>query len=370
MYIIFIKKAKKLWDRHNKIDIQNKLEREQIREKATKLEKFCHKFGDNTFKNKVMKECIEEFYDERFKEKINQNKMIFPFKNGIYDLKLNIFREAKPEDFISKTCGCEYNYNFNEDSKEVKNVKIFFEKIFPDRDVRNYFMDICSDLFKGGNFMKQGYFWTGHGNNGKSVTQNLIELMLGKLSIKLSTTILTGKKPNNGAANPEMARTAPPVRLVTVEEPNESETINNGTYKNMTGNDKYYARDLFEKGKDGREIDPMYKLVIICNKLPKFKFNDEATWIRTRVIPFESTFVRPEEPCAEEYEEQLDKKRFPMDLKIKEKLPLMINAFAWLLLKHRIKNLNKTRYEPDKVREATNLYKRIMTHIDNLLKNM
>ena len=47
-----------------------------------------------------------------------------------------------------------------------------------------------------------------------------------------------------------------------------------------------------------------------------------------------------------------------MDLKIKEKLPLMINAFAWLLLKHRSKNLNKTRYEPDKVREATNLYKK------------
>lgn len=307
------------------------------------------------YKNNVMRECQEVFYDKRFREKLDTNPNLFPFKNGIYDLTSNIFRPGRPEDFISKTAPIDY-IEFDEDDEKVLDVYDYLEKVFPDKSIRDYFMDVSSDIFLGGNHQKHVYFWTGEGDNAKSVTQNIFEKMLGSLSIKFNTTVITGKKVQSGSANPELARAGGGVRLATLEEPNSDEVINIGILKNLSGNDSYYARDLFEKGKEGREIIPMFKLIFICNKLPKLRYSDKAVWNRIRVIPFESTFCRPDNPAPETYEEQLRQKRFPMDKDFGAKIPGMVQAFAWILLKHRL--TLKDRVEPEKVRMATAIYRK------------
>jgi phage/plasmid-associated DNA primase len=102
----------------------------------------------------------------------------------------------------------------------------------------------------------------------------------------------------------------------------------------------------------------MYKLIFICNKLSKFRGGsaDKAIWNRVRVIPFESTFVRPGEECPETYEEQLLQKKFPMDTEFSKKIPSLLEPFAWVLLEHRKKIT--VRIEPDKVRMATAMYRK------------
>lgn len=307
------------------------------------------------FKNNVMKECMEVFYDKRFREKLDTNPALFPFNNGVYDLNTNIFRPGRPEDFISKTSPIDY-IEFDEDDSRVHDVHDYLEKVFPDKSVRAYFTDIASDIFFGGNHQKHVYFLLGEGDNSKSVIQTLFEKMLGPLSIKFNTTVITGKKVQSGAANPELARAGGGVRLATLEEPNSDEVINIGILKNLSGNDSYYARDLFEKGKEGREINPMFKLFFICNKPPKLKNSDKAVWNRIRVIPFESTFCRPDNPAPETYEEQLRQKRFPMDKDFGRKIPELVQPFAWVLLQHRL-NI-KDRVEPEKVRIATAIYRK------------
>lgn len=319
------------------------------------VQKMIGNLKSSPYKTNVMKEAAEVFYDPRFKEKLDTNPSLFPFKNGIYDLTTNIFRSGRPEDFISKCSPVEY-VEYDEDDDCVIDVYDFLEKVFPDKSVRKYFMDISSDLFLGGNHEKNGYFWTGEGDNGKTVTQNLLEKMLGKLAIKFNTTVITGKKVQSGCANPELARAGGGVRMAVLEEPNSDEQINVGIFKLLTGNDSYYARDLFEKGKEGREITPMFKLIFICNKLPKLKGSDKATWNRVRVVPFESTFCRESDPAPESYEEQLKQKRFPMDKNFSEKIPKLIGPLAWVLLKHR--QTIKERTEPDKVRAATEVYRK------------
>ena len=308
------------------------------------------------YKNNVMKECMEVFYDSRFREKLDTNPALFPWKNGVYDLVKNIFRPGRPEDFISKCAAIDYPEHLDEDDESVHDVHDYLEKVFPDKSIRKYFMDVSSDIFLGGNHQKHVYFWTGEGDNAKSVTQNIFEKMLGKLAIKFNTTVITGKKVQSGSANPELARAGGGVRMATLEEPNNDEEINIGILKNLSGNDSYYARDLFEKGKEGREINPMFKLFFICNKLPKLKHSDKAVWNRIRVIPFESTFCRPDDPAPDTYEEQLKQKRFPMDKDFGSKIPEMLPAFAWVLLQHRL-NI-KERVEPEKVRMATAVYRK------------
>jgi hypothetical protein len=93
-----------------------------------------------------------------------------------------------------------------------------------------------------------------------------------------------------------------------------------------------------------------------CNKLPKLKYSDKAVWNRIRVIPFESTFCRPDDPAPDTYEEQLKQKRFPMDKDFGRKIPDMVQAFAWVLLQHRL--TLKDRVEPEKVRMATAVYRK------------
>lgn len=308
------------------------------------------------YKRSVMAEAVDIFYDKYFKRKLNQNPWLICFQNGVYDLKNNVFRQGLPDDYISKCMPIDY-INYSETDEKVHEVYDFLEKIFPDKSVRTYFMDTTSDVFVGGNTQKIVNFWTGCGDNGKTITQTLIENMLGPLAIKFPTTLITGKKPMSGAAFPDLARAGDGVRWGVLEEPDNDEMINSGTMKMLSGGDSFFARDLFEKGKDGNEIVPLFKLTFICNKLPKLKSSDQATWNRIRVIPFESTFCRENDPTLPEtIEEQFLQKKFPMDKNFRLKIPGLLSAFAWVLLEHR-KNI-KFRVEPPKVRQATDLYRK------------
>ncbi len=313
--------------------------------------------GATPFKNNIMREATDEFFDARFKEKLDLNPYIIAFKNGIYDLNQNVFRKGRPEDFLSKTLGVEYReYDLNDD--EIKEVMEFLERIFPDPNLLKYFLDMASDVFVGGNHQKKVYFWLGEGDNGKSMLQLLMEHMIGKqLSVKFDTNLITGKKPSQGQAHAELARSGGGVRWAVLEEPNRDEQINIGVMKKLSGNDSFWARDLFEKGKDTREIQPLFKLVFICNKLPNLRHSDKAAWNRIRVLPFESTFINPnDKEIPESHEERIKEKKFPKDLDLEKKLKRFAEPFAFILLNHRLNITNRD--EPEKVLVATNLYRK------------
>jgi P4 family phage/plasmid primase-like protien len=333
----------------------DKAEKAMYEARMKQIAKVINNLKSAPFKNNVMKEAMEVFYNREFKQKLDQDKNKIAFKNGVYDLQENRFRDGIPEDYISKSIPIEYR-DYQDTDEEVENVVEFLQKVFPDTSIRNYFLDTYSDIFVGGNTQKKVYLWTGEGDNGKSITQAFFDRMLGELAIKFNTQYFTGKKVSTGSANPELARAAPPVRHVTMEEPDADETLNIGELKKLSGGDTYWARDLFEKGKSSREVKPMFTLTFICNKLPKLKYSDKATWNRLRVIPFESTFVEPGQPCPKTLEEQLLEKKFPMDKQFDSKINGMIGAFAWYLLEWRKKVT--IRIEPEKVKEATAIYRR------------
>ena len=345
---MFKERGKKCFEADNQDD--------QAMTKVKQLAKIVKDLKNAGFKDNVMKEAREVFYDKRFKDKLDNNPCLIAFKNGVYDLKEDVFRSGRPEDFVSKSMPI-YFRQFSEDDKKVQEVYSFLEKVFPDKSVRTYFLDTSSEIFMGGNHRKIFQMWTGDGDNGKSITQMFFELMLGSsLSIKIPTTLVTSKKPLSGSAWPELARAGGGVRAAWIEEIDESEEIYTGIVKHLTGNDSFVARDLFEKGKDIKEIKPMFKLFFICNKPSKFVGGgDKATWNRARVVPFEATFCRENDPAPDTYEEQLRQKRFPMDKDFASKIPGLVEAFAWVLLQHRSKP--KMMIDPEKVRMATNAYR-------------
>ena len=313
------------------------------------IQKMISNLKQSPFKTNVMKECKEVFYNEHFLSMLDKNPWLIAFRNGVYDLKTNAFRPGIPEDYLSLQMPIDYA-EYTEDDKLVKEVHDFFDKIFPDREVRDYFMDISSDVFVGGNRKKHVYFWSGEGDNGKSVTELFFEKMLGEYAVKLPTSLIVGKRTQSSAACPELVRAGNGVRWAILQEPDKKDVINIGILKELSGNDSFFARGLFQAG---GEIEPMFKLSVICNDPPSIPYSDRATWNRIRVIPFESTFSGS---APADRDEQLRQKIFPKDPFFSEKIPLLLKPFAWVLLNHRKKGSRFV--EPEKVTMATDGYRK------------
>jgi P4 family phage/plasmid primase-like protien len=336
---------------HAKImDSSNDGERGMYAVKQKLIQKLVTKLKDSSFKGSVMKEAKEVFYNERFMTNLNKNQWLIGMRNGVYDLKNNIFRAGVPEDFISLQMPIDYS-EYDEGHSLVKEVYDFFEKIFPDKELRDYFMDISCDVFVGGNQKKHVYFWSGEGNNGKSVMQLFFEKMLGEYSVKLPTSLVVGKRTQSSGAAPEIVRCAGGPRWAVLQEPDRKDVINLGMLKELSGNDTMYARGLF---KEGADLELMIKLCVICNDPPIIPHNDKAAWNRIKIIPFESIFCND---APDSYEEQIRQKRFPMDPYFSEKIPKLVKPFMWVLLNHRKKGQMKY-VEPNKVLCATDAYKK------------
>ncbi len=298
-------------------------------EKKDKIAAVISKLETVTFLNCVVEACKLSFHDQNFDKKLDKDAYLIGFENGVYDLKENIFRRGYPSDLIVNHMQIEYK-EFTDTDDQVLEVLQFFERVFPNPNIRRYFMDIMSEIFVGYNHRKHVYFLTGGGDNGKSMTQKFFEKMLGPLSIKVPTTILTSKKPAVGAATEELARSGGGVRTMWLEEPDPDEELRQGLLKQLSGNDAFYSRGLY---KNGKEIEPMFKMFIVCNTLPKFEHGgDDATWNRARVIKFESTFTTNPPPTPEE---QLLAKKFPRDNTLDQRIPKLSQALAWILLEHR-----------------------------------
>lgn len=340
-------------------DIEKPKQLTPSEKKQQHIQKIMTNLRMNPFKNSVMKEAKALFYDPYFLSRLDANKYLIGFQNGVYDFLNDEFRDGRPSDYLTKSMPINYT-EYTLDDPAVQKVLHFFEQVFPNNNIRKYFFDTYSEIFVGGNHDKLIPVWTGEGDNAKSVTQKLFEKMLGKYAIKFDTSVVTGKKPGAGSANADLARAGGGIRFVAIEEPNAKEQLNVGTLKHLSGNDTCFARDLYEKGKDTTEINPLFKIAIICNDTPVVPDGDQAIWNRFRILLFEALFCIPEKGniAPDTYEEQLRQKRFPAIKDFEDKhLPEMLEPFAWYLIYHR-KNLKGAKFEPYEVRVATESYRR------------
>lgn len=340
------------------IRLARECEDDNARDKHNKRVEQCLRVIRNlktaSFKNSIMSECADRFYDETFEEKLDTNPYLIAFRNGIYDLKGNFFRSGLPSDYISRVVPYSYE-EFDPTAPAVIEAQRFFCQIFPDSALREYFLDVMATIFVGNNTNKLLFVWSGVGDNGKSIMEEIFEKILGPYAIKMNTSLLTGKRTQSSQASPDLARLRG-ARLVFLQEPSASDKINVGVLKELSGNDSMYSRDLFQKGTEIREINPMFKLVLICNTPPAIPDADKAVWNRLRLIPFQSVFVSKEE-LPESEEERLLEKKFLKDPLFREKFPTLIPAIVWLLLERFRRNNGFIRSEPLAVLAATKAYR-------------
>ena len=246
------------------------------------------KLKTTSFKSNVMRECRELFFDEEFNKKIDANKDLISFNNGVLELNSMIFRDGKPDDYISFCTGIDYNIStqyYEYESWPL--VDKFLRQVIPDDEVRDYFVKHLATNLRGGNPAQKFHILTGSGSNGKSMIMNLTTTALGDYACTVPISLLTQKRKGSGNAAPEVSRLKGR-RFVTMQEPDEAIALNTGLMKEITSGEKMYARDLF---KSGGEFEVLAKFHLACNEKPKINTVDGGTWRRLVVINFISKFV-------------------------------------------------------------------------------
>ena len=262
-------------------------EKEKCKKKVTEIMKLLKFLKTSGFKDNVVKECKELFYDKQFEKKLNKNLHLVGFLNGVYDLKAGLLRNGFPDDYISVTTNI-IKIPFTEETKESDEwitLKSFIDTVFTNPNIRNYFLKFISTCLNGENKQEKFRIWTGDGSNGKSKIMELIVASFGEYAKKFPITLLTQKSKASGAASPEIA-TARFARFVYFEEPSGGEKMNNGLLKEYSGGDKITFRQLFGKQ---MEMKPQFKLSLLCNDIPEYDTN-ESMARRVEIIEFSSKF--------------------------------------------------------------------------------
>ena len=320
------------------------LEKEDLHKKAGRFQRVIDRLLNLSYKENIMKECKYLFYDEGFEDKLDENHDLLGCENGVYDLEKSEFRPGKPDDYVTLSTNNSY-IPWDPSKPQSKAILKFFNEILPDPDVREYFLQALSTCLTGHNREEKLFIPTGGGSNGKSLTFEIVNLALGDYYISCPVTIMTRKRGASGQASPELARIKGK-RIGVLQEPDNSETLNVGLMKELTGNDAFMARGLFE---DPKEIKPQIKFFLTCNDLPIIPSNDGGTWRRLRVVHFNSRFT--DNPTKQN--------EFKIDTRLKEKIKAWGAHFMSYLIHIYNSKYKKTSYleEPDAVLYSTNAYR-------------
>ncbi len=292
-----------------------------------------HRFIDNHSFDSLRKAMT----NSNFLKECDRNGMLVGCENGIFDLEEGIFRDGKPKDYITMSTGIEYK-TFSEDDQEVKDLDNFLLKIFPNKHLREYFLDFAALSLSGqeNTILIAG----GNGNNGRTTTLLLLELVLGDYFGVLSRECLT--KNNFEHALIKLRGK----RIMKVREGNNK--INVGFLNVLTCRRS--------------QLEFLPRLSLIFETNGRFLIGYIGSiWNRIRLLNFESTFVGPNEVVPDTFEKQLKVKKFKADPNLcSETLSKMAPVLLWRLFERiatDTASLLFWDFEPSEVHLATSILK-------------
>ncbi len=347
--VVYLKNAKKLYEEYENYIVNNSLKAADIQtmkiKKISLVESLIKKLKTSSFKQAVLSEAAAIFYTnfKDFYSKLDESRHLLAFNNGVMNLKTMEFREGQPSDCISFSTKIDYHpYSIGKNPE----MEYFIQQILPDNDKREYVLKFLASCLSGNVGDEKFYIWTGTGGNGKSKLIEMFDRCMGDYSFKLPVSLLTQKRQASNQASPELASTRGK-RFGVLQEPGESEKLNIGLMKELTGGDKISCRALF---RDQIEFKPQFHLVLACNSLPEIPSQDGGTWRRLRVVEFTSRFVESPDPT--------NPNEFKADKDLNDKMDKWTIDFMGYMIEYYKNYTQNGMKEPDIVLKYTNEYKK------------
>lgn len=309
------------------------------------------RLGCTNDKKNIMTEAKDLFYDENFYKMLDTNPYLLCCTNGVWDFKEGIFRDGKPEDYISKCTSLDY-IPLSDKTKEIESeIYDFMDKLFPVEELKQYMWDHLASTLVGTAENQTFNNYIGGGRNGKSVLITLMTKVLGEYKGDMPlTAVVTQKRVGVGGLAPEIAALKG-CRYAVMSEPKMGDILNEGILKEFTsGMDTIQARAPYQP--EPVKFVPQFKLVVCANVLPEIKAQDHGTWRRIRVVPFLALFT--ENPVSNDPHKPY---QFQVDSTINEKFDSWKTVFLAMLVERVLKTKGLVK-DCNTVLDASNEYKK------------
>ena len=259
-------------------------------DKKSNIAKTSELLKKTSFKNNIMKEAMEIFYDRDFYSKLNTNNFLIGCNNCVIDFKAKEARKGRHDDYISMNTKIDYHpvsHYEKECPQIIEDIKAFMAQLFPNENIRRYMWEHLASTLLGNNLNQSFNVYIGSGKNGKSKLVELMTHVLGQYKGTVPISLVTQKRTSIGNTSSEIYQLIG-TRYAVMQEPSKGDVINEGIMKEITGGDPVVCRALF---KDSVTFTPQFKLAVCTNNLFDIKSNDDGTWRRIRVVNFESKFT-------------------------------------------------------------------------------
>lgn len=277
---------KELRDKHIR-DVNNKVE--NIKEHNKNWLRAQKYILDMPGKTRVVKNLIE-FYKNKLVWQLfdNVNDNLFAFTNGVYDLENDEFRLPHPCEYITTTCG----YDYDEPDKTVtRDIYSIIRKMFRTKDEMRYLLTTISVNLSGCNTLEEFFLWKGIGRNGKGVVGDLTRSTFGneKYYDQMDIDYLDARVKKNACSADEILWKKKNARIIISTEPSATMPIKTNKLKEWSGRDQIQTRGLHGKSFN---YTPKFTLILQSNHDITFGDNGSMALLeRLKVIEFPFSFV-------------------------------------------------------------------------------
>lgn len=247
----------------------------------TKLGILTKSIDGNGWRSDVAQVLLQIVIGHQYENiKFDNIDYLYHFKNTTLDLRNLSFRERVKEDYCTMFA-CEL---VPRNDEKVKMWDKIITSIFLDSEVRKTYLDVIINSFSG-RVLQKFVILNGKGSNGKSMLNNCFKYLHGDYYYKGACSDLC--QPSKGGSNPSLAN-CNKKRFCVYTEPNEKESLQVSTLKDITGEDSINARKNFSN--DTHTKMGGVKL-LECNKRLKLA-GDTGFSLQRRIIDllYNSTF--------------------------------------------------------------------------------
>jgi len=211
-------------------------------------------------------------------EELDQAPGFLNLANGILNMETGELSPHDPARFITKLMDVDYDPK----AKSPKWDAFMTERV-PKKENREYLQRIIGYALSGRGDGKKVPFLYGYRDTGKSTFLRIIEEVVGEYSRRIPIDVVLANRNSSSEGPTPFMRSIFGARMVIASEIPENRTLNDGTFKDLSGGDAIAARGLHEAAANAK---PTHCLVLYGNNKPHFKDKTGALTNRVAIVGF------------------------------------------------------------------------------------
>ena len=265
-------------------------EKEDLIEISKKYLNSYNRVNQPSYFTVLIKLLRPQLTDDTFTSKLDNNAGMLAFKNGIYDLKENSFREGiLPSDFITDTIP--FNYEIPDNTK-TKYLREKLKEIMNNNDEHlEFWLSILGYSFIGNAHLEKAFYCCidgtdlSKGDNGKTLFYEILTILFPCYVYKSDCSLIEN---DNKKAHKQLVRTKGK-RLVWVDEYKQNKRADYTLLKQLAEGKTKENEVMFGTTET---LKFMFKLFVLSNHKFTIPPAEEAVYNRYNEIPFTSHFDR------------------------------------------------------------------------------